>query len=70
MNLRISIKIALAQRDKNATWLADRLGMTKQQLSQIMSGSSVRSDTIDKVSKALDLASSELIALGEGNEKK
>lgn len=68
MNLRRSIKIALAQRDKNASWLAGELGMSKQQMSQIMNGAGVRSDTIDKLSKALNLASSELIALGEENE--
>jgi len=65
MNLRKSIKIALAQRDENAAWLADELEMSKQQLSQIMSGANVRTDTIDRLSKALGLASSELIALGE-----
>lgn len=65
MNLRKSIKIALAQRDENAAWLADELTMSKQQLSQIMSGANVRTDTIDRLANALGLASSELIALGE-----
>ncbi len=69
MNLRRSIKIALAHKDKNAAWLATKLNMTKQQVSQIMSGSNVRSDTIDKVSEAFGISSSELIALGEDNEK-
>ncbi len=68
MNLKKSIKVALARQDKNASWLANRLNITRQHMSQIINSSGVNSDTIDKVAKALDLASSELIALGEEND--
>lgn len=68
MNLRKSILIALAHKDENATWLAEQLNMSKQQISQIMGGSNVRSDTIDKVAGALGMPSSELIALGENRD--
>jgi len=65
MNLRKSIKIALAQKEQNATWLAGELKVSKQHISKIMSGANVSSKTIENVSKAFGLSASELIALGE-----
>lgn len=65
MNLTRSIKVALAQRDHNATWLANELKMSRQQIGRIINTGKANAGTIDKIATALELSSSELIALGE-----
>jgi len=65
MDLRKSIKIALAKKNISASDLAVLLGVSRQRLSNIMAASNVRSDTIDNIAEALDMQASELIALGE-----
>lgn len=65
MNLKRSIKVALAISDHNAVWLANELGMSRQQIGRIINTGKATTSTIDKIATALDLSSSELIALGE-----
>jgi len=66
MNLARSIRVALAQRDHNAAWLADKIGVKRQQIGRIIKTGNATTTTVDKIAKALELSSSELIALGEG----
>lgn len=65
MNLGKSIKIALAQREKNSSWLSIQADMTPQQLSRIIRVGKASTNTVDRISSALELSASELIALGE-----
>ena len=65
MNLGKSIKIALAQREKTATWLGGELEMSTPQICEIIRNSRANSRTIEKIAGALDISASQLIALGE-----
>ena len=69
MNVRKSIKISLAYSDKSSLWLANELGVTKQQVSNMRNkGANVRADTIERLAKVFGLSASEFIALGENSE--
>lgn len=66
MNVRKSINLALAQKDKNSLWLAERIEVSPQRLSAIKnSKSKLNMSTIEVLAKAFDMTVSEFIALGE-----
>ena len=65
MNIGKSIKIALAQREKNATWLAGTLDMHKQAVGRLMNNPTAQGATITRLAGAFLLKDSEFIALGE-----
>ena len=65
MNVGRSIKIALAKSDKNFTWLARELGVSKQQVSKWNNNCYVGSMTIARLASAFNMKASEFIALGE-----
>lgn len=65
MNIGKSLKIALAQRELKQPWLATKLGLTRQQVSNIANTEHASGTTIDKVAKAFNMEASEFVALGE-----
>lgn len=65
MNIKKSLKIALAQREKSQTWLAKKLGVTHQSVSKIGATGHSNTRTIETVCKALNMSVSDFIALGE-----
>lgn len=65
MNVGKSIKVGLARRGMRQMDLAKKLGVTPQALSQLIKKSSCTSSTIDRIALALDMKSSEFLALGE-----
>lgn len=70
MNLRKSIKTALAQRDMSQKALATKLGMLETSLSQLAAQKSCTGATLQKLADAFGLKVSEFIALGEDHESK
>ena len=65
MNIKKSVKIALAKSDKRQGWLADKLDMKEASLSSIMHVNKPSSANINKLAGAFDMKVSEFIALGE-----
>lgn len=65
MNLRKSIKVALAQRGISQKSLADQIGMSETGISQLAAQKSCTGATLQKLATAFDLKVSEFIALGE-----
>ena len=69
MNISKSIKVALAQREMTVGDLAKKLDLSRQRVNSLIRADNARTDTIEKVAKALNMQASELIALGEDNEQ-
>lgn len=65
MNMKKSVKIALAHKEVKQRWLAGRIGMSQGALSTILSKNNPTAETIEKFAVALDMSVSDLIALGE-----
>ena len=65
MNLRKSIKVALAKADKDQKWLADTIGIAPAHVSVIIKRNSANTKTLESVADAFGMKVSELIALGE-----
>ena len=65
MNIKKSVRIALAYKGETQAWLADQIGMNQDALSHALTRNSLNSKLIEKAALALDLKPSELIALGE-----
>lgn len=65
MDVKKSLKIALAQRSKTQVWLAKQLGVTHQAITKIGATGHSNTRTIDNVCKVLGMKVSEFIALGE-----
>lgn len=65
MNLRKSIKVALAQGGISQKLLAEQLHMTQSSMSQLAAQESCTGATMKKLAKAFGLKVSEFIALGE-----
>jgi len=69
MNIGRSIKIALAKSDRNCSWLAGELGVSKQQVSKWNNSVYVGGESIRKLASAFGMRVSTFIALGEGDIK-
>lgn len=65
MNLRKSIKTALAQRDMSQKALAEKLGMRETSISQLAAQTSCTGATLQKLAEAFEMKVSEFVALGE-----
>jgi len=65
MNVGKSVKIALAQNEKNVIWLAGMLGTSRVNASRIANSKTASQKSIEKVAIAFNMKPSELIALGE-----
>ena len=65
MNLRKSIKVALAERDMSQKDLAKKLCMSQSAVSQLAAQKSCTGPTLNKLADAFGLKVSEFIALGE-----
>lgn len=65
VNLRKSIKVALAQRGISQKALAKQLGMSETGLSQLAAQTSCTGATLQKLADAFDMKVSEFVALGE-----
>ena len=66
MDLQLSLRLALARKNLRAVWLADKEGISKSYMSEIMNnkkGPSIK--LVEKFAKTLGYKISELIALGE-----
>lgn len=49
------VQAVIADYPTNQTMLAEKVGITKQYLSNVLNGSSISSVTADKIAKALDV---------------
>ena len=65
MNVGKSVKMALAKSEKNTTWLAAQIGVTRQTAWSYSNNASANSKTIKLLANVLVMAESEFIALGE-----
>lgn len=65
MNLRKSIKVALAQRGMEQKALAAQLKMSQSSMSQLAAQESCTGATLQKLADAFGLKVSEFISLGE-----
>ena len=65
MNIGKSLKIALINNGENQKWLAEKLQMKHQQISNIANGMGGNANTIKKIAGAFDMPVSEFIKLGE-----
>lgn len=65
MNIKRSIKIALAQADKTQSDLAQGIGMSKAGLSIAMTRNSLPSQRLVEIAEFFGMESSEFIKLGE-----
>ena len=65
MNISKSVKIALAKNEKSMIWLAEQLGVTRQQASVLANKNGLNTKNIEKLAAAFDMKVSEFIALGE-----
>lgn len=65
MNIKKSIRVALAERDKNMAWLTDQLDVSRARTSKIANAEALNSKSLERLSKIFGLSVSEFIALGE-----
>ncbi len=65
MNIKRSLKIALAKQDMTQKALADSLGYTRQRLNGIQKQKNIRPETLKSIADIFGLKVSEFIALGE-----
>lgn len=65
MNLRKSIKVALAQRGMEQKALAEQLSMSQSSMSQLAAQQSCTAATLQKLANAFGMKVSEFVALGE-----
>lgn len=65
MNTGKAVKIALLKADKDQSWLARELGVTRQNVSYICLSKSSNTSTLSDIAKIFGMKTSELIALGE-----
>ena len=65
MNIKKSIDIALATKQKSKKWLAEQAGMDYKHIYTIGHQKAANTRTVEKMAKALGMKVSEFIALGE-----
>lgn len=65
MNLQKSIDMALALRNQRRADLARQMGVTGAGVSEMIKRNSTSTRRLSKIADALDMKTSELIALGE-----
>ena len=65
MNIGKSIKVALAQHDKDRKWLAGELDISQAHMSNLVNNKTRSANYLDKLAEAFNMPVSEFIALGE-----
>lgn len=65
MDIKKSIRVALAHQGLNQGDLAKALGMSDSALSQMLNRKSITSEKINQIAVALKMKASELVAIGE-----
>lgn len=65
MDLKKSIKIALAKKGENTIWLANKLGVSPRTVTEWMKVGRINTDQVQDISRVCGMKSSEFIALGE-----
>lgn len=65
MNIKKSVKIALAMAGENQQWLAGELKVSEGSLSGMLSTNNMSAGNINKIAVALNIKPSTLVALGE-----
>lgn len=65
MNIKMSVKVALARHDMTVKELAERMGVSRTRVYDIIKQPAPRITTIQKVADAFDMRVSGFIALGE-----
>lgn len=65
MNIKMSVKVALARRDMTVKELAERMGVSRTRVYDIIKQPAPLITTVEKVADAFDMRVSEFIALGE-----
>ncbi len=65
MNAGKSIKVAMAKRDITQKDLAERMGVSRQYVSQMISSEQIGIGTINKLADVFGMKVSEFLALGE-----
>lgn len=65
MNISKSLKVALAMRGLKNIELAEKLGTSKQQVSNWIKTSTMKQSNLIQICEALEMPVSEFIALGE-----
>jgi len=65
MNLGKSLTVAMAMKELSANDLADKMGCSRQYISQMKNSNNWSGATISKFSHHLDIVASEFVKLGE-----
>ncbi len=65
MNVKISVKVALARNDMTVRELAEKMGVSRARVYDIINQPSPLITTIENVANAFGMKVSEFIALGE-----
>lgn len=65
MDVGRSTRVALAQRNKNNKWLAEKLDCSMAWVGKLKRDAKANSATIEKLAKVFELSESEFIKLGE-----
>lgn len=65
MNVGKSIKVAMAKRDMTPKMLAEKMGVTRQYVGNMMGSQTVGVGTINKLCEVFGMKASEFVALGE-----
>lgn len=65
MNAGKSIKVAMAKRDITQKDLAERMGVSRQYVSQMIGSEQIGIGTINKLAETFGMKVSEFLALGE-----
>lgn len=65
MNVGKSIKVAMAMRDMNPSLLAEKMGVSRQYVSNLIHSKQIGIGTISKLSDVLNMKVSDFLALGE-----
>ena len=65
MNIKKSIRVALAQKDMNQGDLAKKVGMTASNMSLLLNRESIPTSRLSEMAEALDMTVVDLLKLGE-----
>ncbi len=65
MNIKQSIDVALAISKHNNSYVAKKMGMSKQSFSQLKARKNLTMKTVDALADVFEMSASEFIKLGE-----
>lgn len=64
-NIELGVKILLLRKGKTFTWLANQVGMSRQNLDQSLKRGTIKMINLDKIAGALGTTSPEIIEAGK-----